>query len=369
MRGIRVFDIADIEHPKLVTNVQTCRGSHTHTVVTEPGDNDNVYIYVSGTAGVRSADEVPGCADGGIDDPNTARFRLEVIKVPLAAPEQAAIVSSPRIFHGPAGRRRARVRARRRRTQRDRRRPARRPALPARRGGAGRRRRGGGVAAAAPTGPNQCHDITVYPEIGLAGGACAGSACCSTSSDAAHPVRIDAAADANMSFWHSATFSNDGTKILFTDEWGGGSAAALPRHRQAGVGRRRALHDREQQAEVPQLLQDAGAADALENCVAHNGSLIPIPGRDVMVQAWYQGGLSVFDWTDSRTRRRSRIFDRGPVDATRLVSGGSWSGVLVQRRHRQLGDRARPRHLRAGAERPHLAERARRREDGASATT
>ena len=233
VRGIRVFDIADVKHPKLVTNVQTCRGSHTHTVVTQPGDNDNVYIYVSGTAGVRSADEVPGCADGGIDDPNTARFRLEVIKVPLAAPEKAAIVSSPRIFNGlpvpPRNADRDAIDA-----------AARAAALPRARGTRWRRGRGwragrGRPRAAAtdrrqpPTGPNQCHDITVYPEIGLAGGACAGLGLLLDIRDAAHPVRLDAAADANMSFWHSATFSNDGKKILFTDEWGGGGAAALPR--------------------------------------------------------------------------------------------------------------------------------------------
>ena len=231
--------------------MQTCRGSHTHTVVTQPGDNDNVYIYVSGTAGVRSAEEVPGCADGGIDDPNTARFRLEVIKVPLAAPETGGdrqlAAHLQRI-----------CRCRRKRTRRvdagstrearaargGARRSARRGA-----GAAARRRRGRGNSRRKrpPTGPNQCHDITVYPEIGLAGGACAGLGLLLDIRDAAHPVRIDAAADANMSFWHSATFSNDGKKILFTDEWGGGGAAALPRDRQDGMGRRRALHDREQQ--------------------------------------------------------------------------------------------------------------------------
>src|SRR5262249_37084728 len=219
VRGIRVFDITDVKNPKLVTSVQTCRGSHTHTVVTQPGDNDNVYIYVSGTSGVRSAEELPGCADGGIDDPNTARFRLEVIKVPLAAPEKAAIVSSPRIFNDlpvpPRNAERDALDAK-----------ARAEAAPARAAA------GGGAAAAAagrgrgnagpPSGPNQCHDITVYPEVGLAGGACAGLGLLLDIRDAAHPVRIDAASDANMSFWHSATFSNDGTKLLFSDEWGGG---------------------------------------------------------------------------------------------------------------------------------------------------
>src|SRR6185369_3657869 len=217
VRGIRVFDIADVKHPKLVTTVQTCRGSHTHTVVTKQGEDDNVYIYVSGTSGVRSAEEVPGCADGGIDDPNTARFRLEVIKVPLRAAERAAIVSSPRIFQGlpvpPTNEARAAS------DERDRQAAAAAAAAEGRTPPGGGRGRGN---AGPPTGPNQCHDITVYPELGLAAGACAGLGLLLDIHDPSHPVRLDAAADANMSFWHSATFSNDGSKVLFTDEWGGG---------------------------------------------------------------------------------------------------------------------------------------------------
>src|SRR5262249_37783947 len=215
VRGIRVFDISDIKRPKLVTTVQTCRGSHTHTVVPKQGDDRDVFIYVSGTAGVRSADEVPGCADGGIDDPNTARFRLEVIKVPMQTPDRAAIVSSPRIFQGLPVAPRNDERAAQ--DQRDREAAA---APPAARGEPGRGAAGGPPAQGRgnqppqpPTGPNQCHDITVYPEIGLAGGACAGLGLLLDIRDPEHPVRIDAVADANMSFWHSATFNNDGTKI------------------------------------------------------------------------------------------------------------------------------------------------------------
>jgi hypothetical protein len=330
VRGIRVFDIADVKHPKLVTSVQTCRGSHTHTVVTQPGDNDNVYIYVSGTAGVRSADEVPGCADGGIDDPNTARFRLEVIKVPLAAPERSAIVSSPRIFNGlpvpPRNAERDEIDARARAEAAAAAAAAGRPADG--RGGRGRGNTG------PPTGPNQCHDITVYPEIGLAGGACAGLGLLLDIRDAARPVRLDAASDANMSFWHSATFSNDGKKILFTDEWGGGGQ---PRCRETDkmewgadalftIENNKLVFHTYYKMPAPQTAQ--------ENCVAHNGSLIPIPGRDVMVQSWYQGGVSVFDWTDVEHPKEIAYFDRGPVDANRLMSGGSWSaywynGIIV----------------------------------------
>src|SRR4051794_20515968 len=167
VRGIRVFDISDVKRPKLVTTVQTCRGSHTHTVVTKQGDDANVFIYVSGTAAVRSADEVPGCTDGGMDDPNTARFRLEVVKIPLRTPDHAAIVSSPRIFQGLPVAPRNEERAAQ--DERDREAAA---AAAAARGERGRGGAGGNAAAAPgrgnqgpPTGPNQCHDITVYPEI------------------------------------------------------------------------------------------------------------------------------------------------------------------------------------------------------------
>ena len=378
VRGIRVFDISDVKKPKLVTSVQTCRGSHTHTVVTQPGDNDNVYIYVSGTSGVRSAEEVPGCADGGIDDPNTARFRLEVIKVPLAAPEQAAIVSSPRIFNGlPVAPRNPRAR----------RRAARGNAAAAGAAGAAAQAAAGAAGAAAagapgaaaagcaggrgggrgpqgpPTGPNQCHDITVYPEIGLAGGACAGLGLLLDIRDAAHPVRLDFAADANMSFWHSATFNNDGTKVLFSDEWGGGSAPRCRDTDKMEWGADALFTIENNKLKFHSYYKMPAAQTAQENCVAHNGSLIPIPGRDVMVQAWYQGGLSVFDWTDVDHPEgdrvlRSRSGGRGSSGDGRLLVR-----LLVQRRHRQLRDRARPRHLRAAAESAPVGQRARGRED------
>jgi hypothetical protein len=292
-----------------------------------------VYIYVSGTAGVRSADELPGCTDGGIDDPNTARFRLEVIKVPLAAPEKAAIVSSPRIFNDlPVPPRNA---------DRDKIDAEARAAAAAARG-----RSGGDAAGAAggrgrgnapqgpPTGPNQCHDITVYPEIGLAGGACAGLGLLLDIRDAAHPVRLDAAADANMSFWHSATFSNDGTKILFTDEWGGGGQPRCRETDKMEWGADALFTIENNKLKFHTYYKMPAPQTSLENCVAHNGSLVPIPGREVMVQSWYQGGVSVFDWTDVDHPKEIAFFDRGPVDGSRMVSGGSWSaywynGIIV----------------------------------------
>jgi hypothetical protein len=331
LRGIRIFDISNMAAPKYIANVQTCRGSHTHTVATQPGDNDNVYIYVSGSAGVRAAEELPGCKDGPIDDPDTARFRLEVINVPLKAPETAAIVSSPRIFFGLAP-------------------PPRRvepgrggagapgaPAAgaapgapgaaaatpPAAEGGRGAGGRGGGRGN---SGPNQCHDVTVYPEIGLAGGACGGYGLLLDIKDVTNPRRIDQAADINMAFWHSATFSNDGSKILFSDEWGGGTQ---PRCRDTDKPEwgADALFTIEpgNKMSFKSYYKIPAAQTSLENCVAHNGSLLPIPGREVMVQGWYQGGISVFDWTDVSHPKEIAYFDRGPVDATRLVTGGSWS--------------------------------------------
>jgi hypothetical protein len=362
MRGIRIFDIGDIAHPKPVANVQTCRGSHTHTVVPDPRDSALVYIYVSGTAPVRSPTELAGCSGAPPDaDPNSALFRIEVIRVPLAHPEDARIVSSPRIFanlappptHGPApedsaaaARAAAEARARGAFTATifgmeyvlpERFVAAQLDSVVRARGGAGTATAADSAAlrAALPdiigrivgtrTGPTQCHDITAYPAIGRAGGACAGYGLLLDIRDPMNPVRIAAVADSNFAFWHSATFNNDGTKLLFTDEWGGGSQP-----------RCRATDRREWGADAIFTLSGDTLAfrsyyklpapqTPYENCVAHNGSLIPVPGRDIMVQAWYQGGVSVFDWTDPDHPREIAYFDRGPMDSTKLVDGGSWS--------------------------------------------
>jgi hypothetical protein len=315
LRGIRIFDATDITKPRYIANVQTCRGSHTHTVVTDPGDPAHVYIYVSGSAPVRPAAELPGCSGAPLEeDPGTALFRIEVIQVPLAAPERARIVSSPRIFSGLG------APPRRAEPAPDSAELAARAERAARAGAPGR-----GAPQRARTGPTQCHDITVYPAIGLAGGACGGYGLLLDIRDVANPKRIGEVADTNFSFWHSATFSNDGTKILFTDEWGGGRA---PRCR---------VTDKYEWGANAIFTLDGGRMafgsyykmpapqTPLENCVAHNGSLIPVPGRDIMVQGWYQGGVSVFDWTDPRRPREIAFFDRGPNDSTRLVSAGSWS--------------------------------------------
>ena len=316
-RGIRIYDISDIVHPKPITIVQTCRGSHTHTVVTDPKDAANIYIYVSGSAPVRSPNEMPGCsAAAPASDPNSALFRIEVIQVPLAAPEQAHIVSSPRIFNdlaAPATHPEATADSLASAAQRE----AYYKANPNARPAAG--------PPAPRTGPTQCHDITVYPAIGLAGGACGGYGLLLDIRDPAHPMRVGAAADSNFSYWHSATFNNDGTKVLFTDEWGGGLQP-----------RCRVTDKYEWGADaIFTLVRDTMtfksyyklpvAQTSNENCVAHNGSLIPVPGRDIMAQGWYQGGISVFDWTDPSHPVEIAYFDRGPMDSTKLVGAGSWS--------------------------------------------
>jgi hypothetical protein len=321
LRGIRVFEISDIAHPKYVANVQTCRGSHTHTVVTDPNDNANVYIYVSGSAGVRSNSELPGCV-ADPNDPNTALFRIEVIKVPLAHPEQAAIVSHPRIFSDdasgsingltvvPKHAEPAADVAERAAQQ------AARAAGP----GAGAR-----PPAARVPGITQCHDITVYPAIGLAGGACAGMGLLLDIHDVANPKRIGAVADSNFSFWHSATFSNDGSKVLFSDEWGGGSAPRCRVTDKLEWGADAIFTLQNGKMDFQSYYKMPAPQTSNENCVAHNGSLIPIPGRDIMIQSFYQGGITLFEWTDPKHPREIGYFDYGPMDSTKFVDAGYWS--------------------------------------------
>lgn len=305
-RGIRIIDISDIEHPRSITTVQTCRGSHTNTLVTDPKDPENVYIYVSGSAGVRSNEELAGCSAANPDiDPNSSLFRIEVIKVPVKNPAAAAIVSSPRIFEGLGEAVRHADAAADRRE-----RPAGAPARP---------------SVAGRGGPTQCHDITTYPAVGLAGGACSGYGILLDIRDIKNPKRLYAAADTNMSAWHSATFSNDGSKVLFSDEWGGGTAPRCRATDKKEWGADAIFVRNGDKLDFKSYFKLPAAQSNQENCVAHNGSLIPIPGREVMVQSWYQGGINVFDWTDPNHAFEIGFFDRGPMDSTALVSAGHWS--------------------------------------------
>jgi hypothetical protein len=297
-RGVRIFDISDLARPKQVAAVQSCRGSHTHTLVVDPKDKENVYIYISGTGLVRQAEEVPGCSGGDPSaNPDTALFRIDIIKVPLAHPEQAKIVNSPRIFSdGQTG------------------------ALNGLwKGGS----HGEGTQNTSVT--DKCHDITVYAAVGLAAGACSGNGILLDISNPVNPRRIDAVSDPNYAFWHSANFNNEGTKVLFTDEWGGGSQprcrATDPMHWGADA---IFTLDKGKLTLAAYYKMPAAQTDT-ENCVAHNGSLIPIPGRDVLVQAWYQGGISVVDFTDAAHPFEIAYFDRGPLDSTKRGLGGHWS--------------------------------------------
>ena len=434
IRGLRIFDISDIDNPKYIANVQTCRGSHTHTVVHDPKDAKNVYVYISGTSGIRPKEELARCNDNPWD-PNNSNFRIEVIKVPLAHPENAAVVTSPRIFadpttgdqagllyiqgHGTSPADTARIRAtaqfdtaRSRLATVDFSSPTDStrcrmqvdslammygvqtgggragrggrggapvsmcgPAVLAGRGGRGGGGAGGGrggqgalmthadtarydfaqavqslnrpmtaadsvpyrrmvdslakhYGVASPFAPRaltQCHDITVYPAVGYAGGACAGMGLLLDIRNVTAPTRITQVADSNFSFWHSATFSNNGDMVLFSDEWGGGGAAYCRKDdpREWGADAIFTIENRKMVFQSYYKLPAPQTAN--ENCVAHNGNLIPIPGRTIMVQGFYQGGITVFEWTDPKHPHEIAFFDRGPNDSTRLQGGGVWS--------------------------------------------
>lgn len=379
-RGVRVFDISDIRNPKLVAGVQTCRGSHTHTVVENPRDKENVYIYVSGSAGIRPSSELEGCTtDDPFTNPNSSLLKIEIIKVPLRNPAAAAIVNRADIFtgltapaeHGDTEADRAIAIARADSVRRAGGFVANNPqtgspivlgggfiraqldSVVRARGGSGAPTSADSAAlraglqgvvnaifggGAQPGGPvsrgQQCHDITVYPSLGLAGGACEGHGILLDISNPERPVRVDAVADSNFAYWHSATFSNDGSKILFSDEWGGGGAPKCRATDNYEWGANAIFRIENRKMVFEGYFKVPTVQTAQENCVAHNGSLVPVPGRDIMVQAWYQGGVSVFDWTDPANPFEIAFYDRGPVNANRMEMGGAWStywynGVIV----------------------------------------
>ncbi|HJQ21474.1 MAG TPA: hypothetical protein VJ867_14085 [Gemmatimonadaceae bacterium] len=376
MRGVRIFDISDIRNPKLITNVQTCRGSHTHTLVENPNDRDNVYVYVSGSSSPRSPRELAGCTEANPDSASqTALWRVEIIKVPLANPAAAAVVNRANIFSG------LKQPAEHGETMQDSVAYARAADSTRRVGGfvakfpnsgvdlpipnnfadyllnqVMTKRGGSGTPTAADSasvranlqqmvndafgveaGPQpvpgvspisrytQCHDITVYPALGLAGGACEGHGLLLDIRDPVNPKRIDAVADSNFAYWHSATFNNDGTKILFSDEWGGGGQPKCRATDPKDWGADAIFEIVNGKMQFKSYYKLPAAQTALENCVAHNGSLIPVPGRDIMAQAWYQGGVSIFDFTDPSHPFEIAYQDRGPLDSTRFTMGGSWS--------------------------------------------
>jgi hypothetical protein len=266
--------------------------------VVDPNDKNDLYLYVSGTSFVRQPEELAGCSGEKPDkDPNTALFRIDVIKVPLAAPQDAKVVSSPRVFIDP------------------------------RTGAMNGLSNGGshGKGEEKPEDTNQCHDITVYSAIGLAAGACSGNGILLDIKDPVHPNRVDAVNDPNYSYWHSASFSNDGSKVVFTDEWGGGLGARCRPNDPNKWGADAIFHLKDEKLKFANYYKLPAAQGDSENCVAHNGSLIPVPGRDIEVQAWYQGGISIMDFTDAAHPFEIAYFDRGPIDPKMLVLGGDWS--------------------------------------------
>jgi uncharacterized protein (DUF305 family) len=294
-RGLRVFDISDLTRPVQVAAVQTCRGSHTHSIVS--ADAKRVIVYNSGTAGIRDGEELAGCVGGTPGDSRTALFSIDVIEIPVADPSKARIVKSPRVF---ADEKTGEI--------------------------AGLWKGGDhGDGTQTTSRTDQCHDITVFPAKKLAAGACSGNGILFDISDPLNPRRIDVATDTTFAYWHSATFNNDGTKVIFTDEWGGGGRprckASDPRTWGAN-----AIYDIVDGKLVFRAHYKIPATQSdKENCVAHNGSIIPVPGRDLFAQAWYQGGLSVMDFTDSANPKEIAFFDRGPIDAKQMVVGGYWS--------------------------------------------
>jgi len=296
-RGVRIFDISDISKPKQVGAVQTCRGSHTHTLVTDPNDKDNVYLYVSGTSFVRPGEELAGCSGESPEkDPNTSLFRIDVIKVPVAAPQDAKIVSSPRVFSDEKTGK-----------------------IDALTNGGSHEGKG------KPEPSDQCHDITAYSAIGLAAGACSGNGILLDIKDPANPKRIDAVNDSNYAYWHSAAFSNDGKKVVYTDEWGGGMGARCRKTDPIQWGADAIFNLNGDKLSFASYYKMPAAQTDSENCVAHNGSLVPVPGRDLKVQAWYQGGISMMDFTDPKHVYEVAYFDRGAIDPKMLILGGSWS--------------------------------------------
>ena len=320
MAGVRIYDVSNPRSPTLLKNVQTCKGSHTHTIIPSTTDKGVIYIYVSGNQNARPETELAGCNNGA--DPaeqKNSLFQLDVIKVPLAHPEQAEVVTGARIFTDMT--------------------PAPTRAGGARRGG----RRDAGAAAGAdtlppprPTGPRNCHDVTAYPALHLLAGACASYGLLVDVSNPEKPVRLDAKADTNFSLWHTAVFSNDGSKVVFTDEWGGGTQPMCQATSMMEMGGNTILTiGADKKLTQHAYFKIPTAQTAQENCVSHNGGLVPVPGRDIMVQGWYQGGVNVTDFTDPDHPFEIAYFDRGPADPP--PAPGDTTGGAVSRSRGTIG--------------------------------
>jgi uncharacterized protein (DUF305 family) len=294
-RGIRVFDISDPTKPMQVGQVQTCRGSHTHSVVSS--DEDRIIVYNSGTSSVREEEELAGCIGAVPGDSRTALFRIDVIEIPIADPSKSRIIDSPAVFADPET------------------------------GVLGGLWKGGdhGDDTQDTYQTDQCHDITAFTEFGIAGGACSGNGILFDISDPLLPKRMDEVVDTGFAYWHSATFNNDGTKVIFTDEWGGGGRPRCRAHDPLDWGADAIYDIVDGKLEFRSYFKMPAPQLEVENCVAHNGSIVPVPGRDIFAQAWYQGGVSLIDFTDSSNPVEIAYFDRGPIYEKLLTTGGYWS--------------------------------------------
>ena len=296
MRGVRIFDVSNPRNPILIKNVQSCRGSHTHTIVPDPNDANVIYIYVGGSSFVRDSAEVAGCSGGSVaQNPNTAQYRIDIIRVPLKHPDSAAVIGYARIFEDL-------------------------PRPPGRAGVALSDTATGRMAS----GPSGCHDVTAYPQYHLVAGACGSFGLLLDVTHPDKPVRLDARSDINFSLWHTAIFSNDASKVVFTDEWGGGTAPRCRITDPQRLGGDVVLTIHDHKLAQHGYFKMLAAQTETENCVSHNGGLVPVPGRDIMAQGWYQGGVDVFDFSDPDKPFEIAYFDRGPVDSTKIVIGGSW---------------------------------------------
>ena len=301
-RGIRIFDISNLQFPKQVGQVQTCRGSHTHSVVVSETPDRKIIVYNSGTSSVRDQEELDSCFEEIPGDNRTALFRIDIIEIPIDNPANSSIVKSPAVFADPET------------------------------GVLAGLWRGGdhGDETQETSRTDQCHDITVFPSKKIAAGACSGNGILFDISDPFNPTRIDVVTDIGFAYWHSATFNNDGTKVVFTDELGGGGRARCRAWDPLDWGANAIYDIVDRKLIFKSHYKMSAPQQETENCVAHNGSIIPIKGKDIMVQAWYQGGISVMDFTDSENPIEIAFFDRGPISEKKLITGGYWSAYYYE---------------------------------------
>ena len=299
-RGIRIFDISNILKPIQVGLVQTCRGSHTHTVISSNHDDDKIIVYNSGTSSIRDQEELETCFEDMPGDNRTALFRIDIIEIPIKNPGLSKIVSSPTVFADNEN------------------------------GVIAGLWRGGdhGDDTQNTSRTDQCHDITAFPSLNLAAGACSGNGILFDISDPYDPKRLDVVTDTGFAYWHSATFNNEGTKVVFTDEWGGGGRPRCRAWDPLNWGANAIYDIVDNKLIFKNHYKMPAPQKESENCVAHNGSIIPVEGRDIFVQAWYQGGISIMDFTDSLNPKEIAYFDRGPIDEDNLITGGYWSAYF-----------------------------------------